>query len=91
MTAQRLVIEGRVRQVGYRDWAVRTAQRLGVTGWVRGLNDGRIEIVVSGDDTVIEDFVDQCREGPALAEVVRVDAMPAELGNVKGFTKRFTV
>lgn len=90
MTAQRLLIEGRVQRVGYRDWAVRTAKQLGVIGWVRNLQDGRVEILADGDGMALDTFVDRCREGPTLAEVARIDAMPAERGNVKGFTKRFT-
>lgn len=90
MTAQRLLIEGRVQRVGYRDWAVRTAKQLGVIGWVRNLQDGRVEILADGDGSALDAFVDRCREGPMLAEVARIDAMPAERGNVKGFTKRFT-
>lgn len=90
MAAQRLLIEGRVQRVGYRDWAVRTAQQLGVIGWVRNLQDGRVEILADGDDMALDTFIDRLREGPMLAEVARIDAMPAERGNVKGFTKRFT-
>lgn len=90
MTAQRLLIEGRVQRVGYRDWAVRTAHQLGVIGWVRNLQDGRVEILADGEGNALNAFVDRCREGPALAQVAHIDAMPAERGNVKGFTKRFT-
>lgn len=90
MAARRLLIEGRVQRVGYRDWAVRMARQLGVVGWVRNLQDGRVEILADGDDLALDSFVESCREGPPHAEVVRVDAMPAERGNVKGFTKRFT-
>ncbi|MDQ2879484.1 MAG: acylphosphatase, partial [Pseudomonadota bacterium] len=35
---QRLLVSGRVHQVGYRDWTVRNARALGITGWVRNLN-----------------------------------------------------
>lgn len=90
MSVQRLLVEGRVQRVGYRDWAVRTAQQLGITGWVRNLNDGRVEILAAGEDMAVDTFVDRCREGPAMAEVRRVDASPSELRQVKGFTKRFT-
>lgn len=90
MAAQRLMIEGRVQRVGYRDWAVRTARQLGVIGWVRNLQDGRVEILADGEDMALDTFVDRCREGPVMANVAKVDAMPADAGNVKGFTKRFT-
>ena len=76
--------------MGYRDWVVRPARQLGVMGWVGNLQDGRVEILADGEDMALDTFVDRCREGPAMANVAKVDAMPAEAGNVKGFTKRFT-
>jgi acylphosphatase len=90
VATQRLLIEGRVQRVGYRDWAVRTAHQLGVVGWVRNLGDGRVEILADGDDMALDTFIDRCREGPMMAHVAHIDTMPADVGNVKGFTKRFT-
>jgi acylphosphatase len=90
MSVQRVLVEGRVQRVGYRDWGVRTAKLWGVSGWVRNLSDGRVEILAVGDDATVDAFIVHCREGPPLAQVARIDAMPAEAKNVKGFTKRFT-
>ena len=89
--AQRILISGKVQRVGFRDWAVRTAHSLGVIGWVRNLNDGRVEMLADGDEEAIGALVDACREGPPLADVVHVEAIAAgEHKQVKGFTKRFT-
>ena len=41
----RLTITGRVQGVGYRDWAITTAMRLGLTGWVRTRADGAVEVI----------------------------------------------
>ncbi len=90
MGSRRLLIEGRVQRVGYRDWAVRTAKEWNVTGWVRNLSDGRVEIVAVGDDSAIDAFTDDCRTGPRAAQVSRVEATAMETPKVKGFTKRFT-
>ena len=46
----RLTISGRVQGVGYRDWTITTAQRLGLTGWVRNRMDGAVEALIVGDD-----------------------------------------
>jgi acylphosphatase len=88
---QRLLVSGRVHQVGYRDWMIRRAQALGVRGWVRNLSDGRVEMVAVGDEAALAAFVEASREGPRLARVDDIDVRPATAERpMKGFTKRFT-
>ncbi|MES2337471.1 MAG: acylphosphatase [Pseudomonadota bacterium] len=87
---QRVLVSGRVQQVGYRDFMVRQAHKLGITGWVRNLSDGRVEMLADGDTASIEAFLALSREGPRLAQVEDVAAFPVEDRAVKGFTKRFT-
>jgi len=74
----RLMMIGRVQGVGYRDWAVETAQRLNLSGWVRNRMDGSVEAVVSGDEAAIADFIAGARVGPPAARVDRIDQNPAE-------------
>lgn len=88
---QRIVVAGRVHQVGFRDFTVRRAQALGVTGWVRNRQDGTVEIMVAGEDEAVAALVDACRQGPPLARVDHVEAHVEDGQPVKGFTKRFTV
>jgi acylphosphatase len=91
MTAQRILVSGRVQRVGYRDWAVRLAKQLGVKGWVRNLNDGRVELLAEGDDEVLVSLAEALREGPPLAVVDHVEAFQSSGDkHAKGFTKRFT-
>ncbi|WP_375397363.1 acylphosphatase [uncultured Sphingomonas sp.] len=87
---QRLLVSGRIHQVGYRNWTVKTAQALGVTGWIRNRNDGRIEILACGEPDAVTALIDACRQGPPQARVDHVEAVPEEGRPVKGFTKRFT-
>lgn len=86
----RLLVSGRVQQVGYRDWMVRRAGALGVTGWVRNLSDGRVEMLVDGPPDAVDAFIEASRSGPALARIDDVVVQPADVSPVKGFTKRFT-
>jgi acylphosphatase len=88
MTTQRIMVSGRVQAVSYRDWTVRTAQRLGLRGWVRNLNDGRVEILADGEDEALSALVDACREGPPQARVDHVEAHADTDKPGKGFTKR---
>ena len=91
MATQRIFVSGRVHNVSYRDWTVRTARRLGLIGWVRNTRDGRVEILAEGEEAAIGELVDACREGPPLARVENVAAVPDTGDPGKGFTKRFTV
>lgn len=75
-TMQRLVVSGRVQQVGYRDWMVRRAQTLGLTGWVRNLRDGRVEMLATGPEEALAAFVEAGRDGPMLARVDEIDVSP---------------
>ena len=55
---------GRVQGVGFRYTAKETAQRLDVAGWVRNLNDGRVELVAEGEEASVMDFLQQLESGP---------------------------
>ena len=89
MESRRVRVEGRVQRVGFRDWAVKQAQQLGITGWVRNLSDGAVEILAQGAESAVEAFTEACREGPRFAQVTRVHTSEASDPRVKGFTKRF--
>ena len=67
-------ISGRVQGVSFRYAALRQAVRVGVTGWVRNLTDGRVEIVCEGGAEGVRQMVDWCNAGPpgALIEDVEV-------------------
>lgn len=69
MSAKRLRIAGLVQGVGYREWMVRQANRLGVTGWVRNRSDGTVEALVDGDTAAVEELLRACRLGPPGASV----------------------
>jgi acylphosphatase len=84
----RLAITGRVQGVGYRDWAVATGQRLGLSGWVRNRTDGSVEALVVGDDEAVSRMIEACRRGPTLARVDAVDVEPVDLDVLpSGFTR----
>ena len=83
----RLTISGRVQGVGYRDWAMTTARRLGLAGWVRNRSDGAVEALIVGDDQAVGEMIDACRRGPTMARVDNVDIEPVDLDVLpQGFT-----
>jgi acylphosphatase len=88
MRAVRLRISGRVQGVGYRAWAVRTAARLGMRGWVRNRADGDVEALVIGDEPAVAAMVEACRQGPHAATVTDVAVGEAEDDGSADFTVR---
>jgi acylphosphatase len=91
MRSARLVITGRVQGVGYRVWAMHTAVRLGVRGWVRNRADGTVEALAIGDDEAVAAMIEACRKGPRAARVIDVAISEAEDDGSQGFTGRPTV
>lgn len=84
----RLTITGRVQGVGYRDWAIATGRRLGVTGWVRNRLDGSVEALIVGNETTVGRMIEACRRGPPMAEVDEIDVDPVDLDIMpEGFTR----
>ncbi len=68
----RLIIEGRVQGVWFRDSTRSEAQALGVSGWVRNRRDGSVEAVAEGPEDQVKKLVSWCHQGPPRAKVSRV-------------------
>jgi len=69
-------ISGRVQGVGFRWWAVRTAQRLGLGGTVRNLPDGSVEVRAVGAADAVREFAASLHQGPPYAHVHSVEPIP---------------
>ncbi len=65
-------VTGKVQGVFFRQNTKRQAQKEGVTGWVKNLDDGRVEAVFEGEESAVKALVEFCRKGPRGAEVVDV-------------------
>jgi acylphosphatase len=77
MSAERmeLRIVGRVQGVGFRWWAVRHADRMGVTGWVMNADDERtVELMAEGEPQTLDRLEALVRDGPPGARIERVEA-----------------
>ena len=85
METVRLRITGRVQGVGYRFWATRTAQRLGLRGWVRNRLDGSVEALVTGTRDAVAAMLEACCDGPRGAQVAEVAVVPDEDDGSFGF------
>lgn len=77
MTAERRYrVEGVVQGVGFRWWTRAVAQRLGLTGTVRNLPDGSVEVRARGETDLLERLAAELRQGPPGATVDAVAEAP---------------
>jgi acylphosphatase len=86
--ARRYVITGRVQGVGFRYFTQDAALREGVTGWVRNLPDGRVEVLVEGDAEAVTRVERAVRSGPRGA---RVEKVSVDLEEPTGAYRTFSV
>ena len=91
ITALRFRIEGFVQAVGYRNYLIEEATKLGLDGWVRNRSDGTVEALASGPTKAIEAFFTVCARGPAGSRVADVEMHKAEPPVEKGFRRRSSV
>ena len=69
----RVMIGGRVQGVNFRACTRDEARAVGVEGWVRNLEDGRVEAVFEGSQAAVKRVVSWCYGGPSHARVERVE------------------
>lgn len=67
-----MVVEGLVQGVGFRWFVQRRAQSLGLTGFVRNLYDGNVELDVEGDRSALEELIKDVKVGPRSAQVTNL-------------------
>jgi acylphosphatase len=81
-----LLVAGVVQGVGYRAAVQDQARTLGLAGWVRNLDDGRVEALAEGPRKKIELLVEWCWRGPVFARVTDVlVTWDSVEGNLRGF------
>jgi len=81
----RVIVEGRVQGVGYREFVRRAAVRRDISGWARNLPDGSVEVLVSGDAEQVEALLHDMRVGPPHAVVTEVRIEIAQAQALAGF------
>ena len=70
---RRFLVAGAVQGVGYLWFVARHARGLGLSGYARNLTDGRVEVVVEGDEAAMRRLEELLRTGPANARVSGVE------------------
>lgn len=68
-----MVIKGMVQGVFFRAFAKENADKLGIVGFVRNLNDGNVEVIMEGEQGKVDEMVELLKKGPAEANVKDVE------------------
>ena len=82
------LVSGQVQGVFFRAATEAAARRLGVTGWVRNLADGSVELVACGAETKLSELERWLWQGPPHARVEQVQSREAELQSFSDFSVR---
>jgi len=85
ISARRWWISGRVQGVGYRYFAQREASALGLSGYARNLDDGRVEVYAAGPPQKLDGLAGALRQGPRWSDVRAVEEQEAEVRQYASF------
>ena len=72
MTVRHIKVIGRVQGIGYRRWAQHEAVKFNLSGWVRNVSDGSVELMVDGEEHQVNLFLKSCSKGPVFAFVLGI-------------------
>ncbi len=88
--AVKWVISGLVQGVGFRWFVYRVASRLGATGWVRNLRDGRVEVLARGSVDILQALEEELTRGAPASHVENVEKseVTSDVDNFKSFEIR---
>jgi acylphosphatase len=83
---KKCLVAGRVQGVFYRATAARRAQDLGLRGYARNLDDGRVEVLVCGNEESVTAFVSWLWIGSSASKVSSVDVSDAAVDALEART-----
>ena len=81
-------VSGQVQGVSFRDATRQQAEELGLGGWVRNLQDGRVEAVFEGESETVRQMIEWCESGPSSADVDDVSVEQETPERLSGFEVR---
>ena len=90
MRRVKIVVFGKVQQVFFRKYVEDLAISLDITGYVKNLDDGSVEVIAEGEDSDIEELIKFCNSGPNGSEVTKVEVKDEEyVGKFEDFSIRY--
>jgi len=85
VTARRWLVRGRVQGVGYRWFAQKAAAGLGLNGYARNLDDGRVEVYAAGPAAKLDELAGMLHHGPRWADVRGVEEQECAVQELGSF------
>jgi len=85
MMRMHIFVSGVVQGVSFRRFTYENAVSLGINGWVKNRDDGRVEIIAEGEEHNLEKFLERIKKGPPLARVDNIEIKFEEPKNEKEF------
>ena len=80
-----MYINGTVQDIFFRGYIKENAERHNVKGFVRNLEDGRVEIFLEGDNDDVDKVVELCKKGPKHALIKSIETKPEKFQDFKTF------
>ena len=81
----RLYIDGTVQGIFFRAFIKENAERHNVKGFVRNLEDGRVEAFLEGDVDDVNKMIELCKKGPRHAQIKKVEEKPERFQDFREF------
>ena len=81
----RLYIQGTVQGIFFRAFVKENAERYNVKGFVRNLDDGRIEVFLEGDNDKVDKMIELCKKGPKHSQIKKVEEKEEKFQDFKNF------
>ncbi len=83
--AVKVFIKGSVQSLFFRQFVKENADKIGVKGHVRSLEDGRVEAFIEGDPEKVQAMIDVCKKGPQHALIRGVEEKEERFQDFKEF------
>lgn len=81
----RLYVEGTVQGVFFRGFIKENAEKYNLKGFVRNLEDGRVEIFLEGNNEDVNKMIEVCKVGPKHAQIRKVEEKEEKFQDIKTF------
>ncbi len=79
MKSVNITVSGRVQGVGFRFFTQSTAVKLKITGWVKNLSNGDVEIYAEGNEETLKNFILIIKKGPPLSRVLNIEEVWSDI------------